>query len=481
MTLKGIRDYYLKQPALVAYMLQSTEYEVVPYLKWYWRTDDFSRVMHRRTLDLTRRARLLLMALRLGMALQIILAISIFLAAAIWPQRFSEGFAFGAAVLLSYPLVWAHLVVIPLLGAKWLVVKPKNKKAVEASEKIFAGHTGATVAITGSYGKTTMKELLATILSEGKKVAATPANKNVASSHARFARQLDGDEDILLLEYGEGAPGDVIRFARTTHPTHAVITGLAPAHLDKYKTLERAGEDIFSVAGFVPPGQVYVNAESPAAEPFIKKDFVSYSKAGLGGWKVGAVSVGFDGTRFTLKKGSTTLRLHSGLLGKHQIGPLSAAAVLALELGLTPAQVEAGVRKTASYEHRMQPYRLGGAWILDDTYNGNLEGIRAGTELLKDLEAKRKWYVTPGLVDQGKDTSRIHREAGRLIAAARPDIVVLMVNSVTADIRKGLEAAGYAGEIRLEEHPLEFYTNLEQFVTAGDVVLMQNDWTDNYA
>ncbi len=70
---------------------------------------------------------------------------------------------------------------------------------------------------------------------------------------------------------------------------------------------------------------------------------------------------------------------------------------------------------------------------------------------------------------------------GELIAAAAPDIVVLMKNSVTSYIQAGLEKAAYAGEIRIEKDPLSFYTQLDQFVAAGDIVLMQNDWTDNYA
>jgi UDP-N-acetylmuramoyl-tripeptide--D-alanyl-D-alanine ligase len=129
----------------------------------------------------------------------------------------------------------------------------------------------------------------------------------------------------------------------------------------------------------------------------------------------------------------------------------------------------------------MQPYELSGAWIVDDTYNGNLEGIRVGTELLADLKAKRKIYVTPGLVDQGEETEAVHIAAGRLIAASEADLVVLMKNSVTDYIKQGLKEAGYRGEVRVESDPLEFYSNLSHFVAHGDLVVMQNDWTDNYA
>jgi UDP-N-acetylmuramyl pentapeptide synthase len=476
----AFKALFLQHATVIAYMLQSTEYEVGPYLKWYWRTQNFAQVTRRRVLNETRRASLLRDVLRVGMILQVALGLALVIASS-RNSGYPELMYFGIALLISYPVVWAHLVVVPLLLAKWLVAGPASKQAIAESEKLFVGHGGAKIAVAGSYGKTTMKEMLATILAEGKKVAATPANKNVAISHAQFARRLSGDEEVLIIEYGEGAPGDVARFAQTTHPTHAVITGLAPAHLDKYHTLEAAARDIFSVADYILANEVFVSVDSEATRPYLRPNFHTYDHTGIKGWRVSNVDVNQAGTSFVLSKGKKKLSLHSSMLGRHQIGPLSAAAVLAMDLGLTPRQVAAGIAKTSPFPHRMQPYYIGGACIIDDTYNGNLEGIRAGTALLGELTAGRKWYVTPGLVDQGKDTARIHNEVGKLIAAANPDIVVLMKNSVTAHIQKGLAEGKFKGELRVETEPLTFYTNLEHFVSHGDVVLMQNDWTDNYA
>lgn len=472
--------YSWHYPQALVYMLQSTEYQALPYLRWYWQTSNFSTVTYRRTLERTRAARLLLLVLGTGMLLQIALGI---LFVGLWYWRdFMGGWQFGLALLLAYPIVWAHLVVVPLVLGRLFIVKPKQRKAIRRSEKIFASTKGAVLAIVGSYGKTSMKELLLTVLSGDKNVAATPANKNVAISHAYFARQLKGDEDIVIIEYGESAPGDVARFASVTHPTHAIITGVAPAHLDQYKTSERAAEDIFSVTRFVDASKVYVNAESMLSKPFLKDAYRAYDRKGALGWKVSNVSVGLDGTKFTMSKGKRSIALHSGLLGRHQIGPLVLAAALAEQFGLTNQQIKDGIAKTAPFEHRMQPYQLGGAWIIDDTYNGNIEGIRAGTALLKELSAeRRKIYVTPGLVDQGKEGQRVHEEMGMLIADAHPDITVLMQNSATEAIRKGLAMGGYAKEILVIDDPLNFYLNLQTFVAAGDIVLMQNDWTDNYS
>lgn len=477
--MKGVLSFYTPSyPKVLVYMLQSTEYQTSPYLKWYWRTSDFRSVMKRRTLQKTPAARLLLLALRIGMVLQI--AVGLWFVY-LWFDSNSPGmWQFGLALLVSYPIIWAHLVTFPLMLGRLLVVKPKERALIAKSKKIFAEHKATKIAVAGSYGKTTMKELLGTVLSEGKNVAITPANKNVASSHAVFASKLKGDEDVLVIEYGEGRPGDVKGFAETTHPNLGVITGIAPAHLDHYPSLRAAGEDIFSLADFLEDKSVYVNAESDAAKDFIKDSHIPYTSTGVAGWKISSISVGFEGVKFALSHGDKKLKLHSGLLGRHQIGPLAAVAVIADKLGLTKQQIETGIAKTVSFEHRMQPRHIRGAWIIDDTYNGNIDGIKAGLALLSELPAKRKIYVTPGLVDQGAETERVHVEMGKLIASANPDKVVLMDNSVTSYIRRGIDEAGYEGEISIEDNPLDFYTNIDQFLASGDVLMMQNDWTDNY-
>ena len=462
----------------VVYMLQNTEYHIWPYLRWFWRTQDFSKVERRRQLQRTKPARTLLLTLWCGMALQILVGL---LLIGLWYWHgLTGGWAFGLALIISYPVVWAHLILVPLVIGRFFIIKPRERWLVIHSEQIFKNHKGFKVAIAGSYGKTSMKEVLLAVLGESKKVAATPANKNVTVSHAEFARSLSGDEDILLIEYGEGAPGDVSRFAATTHPTHAVITGLAAAHLDRYKTIERASKDIFSVAQHLKPEHVFVNTESPTTEPFLKPGFNRYDQRGALDWKVSDVTINIEGLAFTITKGKRQLELKSALLGRHNIGTLCLAAALAGLLGLSDDAITKGVSLAKPFEHRMQPYQLNGAWVIDDTYNGNLEGIRAGTTLLRELKAKRKLYVTPGLVDQGQATQEIHEEVGRLIAASGADTVVLIKHSVTDFIKAGLAAGGFQGELIIEPDPLEFYSNLSQFVAVGDLIMMQNDWSDNY-
>lgn len=477
---KRVLSFYSPRYAVsLIYMLQSTEYQIGPYLKWYWRTTDFRNVMYRRQLVRTKAALLLLGTLMGGMCLQIIAGLTLIW----WWNNYGlvGGWQFGLALLISCPVVWAYLITVPLLLAKVFIVWPRNMVYIHQSKKIFKNHPGVKIAVAGSYGKTSMKELLKTVLSEGKEVRATPANKNVASSHAKFARTLSGKEEVVILEYGEGGPGDVVKFANTTAPTMGVITGIAPAHLDQYPSLEAAANDIFSLADYLKSKNVYVNEESEAAQPYIKPGQITYSSNEVDGWKISDVKVTIEGTSFVMKRGKETLKLKSGLLGKHNVGPLAAVAAIAHKLRLTKAQIETGVAATQPFEHRMQPRKVGAAWIIDDTYNGNIDGIKAGLELLKTLPAQKKTYVSPGLVDQGKENKNVHLKMGELIAGASPDKVVLMRNTAAPFIQQGLDKAGYKGTVLVEEDPLGFYSNVDQFVAAGDIVMMQNDWTDNYS
>lgn len=473
-----LRMYLPSFPKIVVYMLQSTEYQVGPYLRWLWRTKDFRQVMHRRTIVMTGPARMLMWAMRTGLTIEYAASIWLF----VWALGEHKHLIWPIAVILvfSAPVLWAHLIVLPLLAGRYFISSPGQKRQIKHSERIFKEHKAIKIAVAGSYGKTTMKEMLMTVLSEGKKVAATPANMNVAISHARFAKTLKGNEDILIIEYGEGAPGDVRKFTNVTQPDIGVITGLAPAHLDKYKTLQAAGEDIFSLAEYLKPEDVYVNDESEAAKVFIKDGYNRYGSKRVAGWTISDIKVGLDGTSFIMKKSQKTLNLKSRLLGRHQVGPIALVAALAEELGLNEQQIEAGIAKIKPFEHRMEARQVAGAWILDDTYNGNIDGMMAGLALLKELPAKRKIYITPGLVDQGAESDKIHQGLGRAIAEADPDMVVLMKHSVTEDIQKGLKAGSYQGQVIIEDDPLNFYNNLDQFIAAGDLVMMQNDWPDQY-
>lgn len=471
--------YSLKTPVYFVYMLQQVEYNPRKFLDWletvFKDNQPLKSVMYRK--NLTRTAKALLLLGYSYLLLVLLLLGAFFLADPDLSVWFYAAYI-GSAIVIYPFLLELTLSVLALLA--WvLLVRPAQKRQINKAATLYAQHKATKIAVIGSYGKTTMKELLHTILSEGMNVASTPGNKNTALSQARFVQSLKGDEEVLLVEFGEGQPGDVLSMTRVVKPDYAVVTGLAPNHLDAYPSLKVLAEDILSVVN-EKNTKTYTSAESELLQKYAPKKAEKFSSKEVMGWKISQVVVSVTQSTFTMKKGKETLHITTGLLGRHQVAPIAFGAALAHELGLTAKQIEAGCAKVKPFEHRMQPRSLQGAWIIDDTYNGNIEGMVAGLKLLGELDFKRKMYVTPGLVDQGEETEQVHTKLGETIAAIQPDVVVLMDNSARPVIEKAMKKNKFAGELRIEKKPLEFYLNIEHQLAAGDLILMQNDWTDNY-
>jgi UDP-N-acetylmuramoyl-tripeptide--D-alanyl-D-alanine ligase len=458
-------------PYIFIYMLQQVEYRPSSFIKWLNRLPNIHRVMLRQQLILTVKS-LALLVIAYGVWLA-----TIFLAIMLTTYGY---YHLAILCLTLNPLITIVILVILSFTARILIVNPLEYKIINLAKKKIQSSKATKIAVIGSYGKTTMKTLLETVLLDALNVKATPGNKNVLISHARWVNELDGNEQVLIFEYGEANPGDIYRMAEFSKPNMAIITGLAPAHMENYGSLDSISADFADIWQFMSPENIYTNAESPELNSRLRGKH-SYSIDGILGWKVSNINATVEGIEFILSKKTEKLHLRSGLIGLHQVGPLCAVAIIAKRLGLSNEQIEYGIAKTKPFEHRMQPYRLSGAWIIDDTYNGNLEGAKAGLRLLKELKTQgKKIYVTPGFVEQGDMKQSVHMEFGKEIAKSNPDIVVLMKNSTTEYTLKALVENGYSGNVTTETNPLKFYTNLEHIVANGDIVLMQNDWTDNY-
>lgn len=460
----------------LVYMLQASEYDVREYFAWLSRVKDFRTVEQRKQLEFTKKARVLL---ALGSVFWVfLLATAVGLALAVpWPY----GFLLGVPFALASPFILACSLAVFVALGRALIQKPiENRMARETAQRL-AGHRALKIAIAGSFGKTSMREILKTVLAEGKKVAAPPHSYNTPAGIAAFAKTLEGDEEVLIFELGEYYPGDVKRLAEIVQPTLGIITGVNEAHLQKFKSLEKTAQTIFELADFLGDKPVYINGESELAQEHARPGHIVYSRGGVGGWQVSNARSDLSGTVFTLTRGDETLQLSSKLLGLHQVGPLAAAAVVALELGLTAEQIQAGIAKTAPFVHRLEPRTDSeGVTMLDDSYNGNPDGVRAVIAFLASLPGRRI-YVTPGLVEMGARSEQVHREIGRELAEAGIEKVVLIRNSVTPFIEQGLKERGYTGDVVFFEDGPSAFAALPQMTTKGDIVLLQNDWPDQYA
>lgn len=466
--------YHVRYPRSLVYMLQASEYNIQDYFAWYADTNDFAHVERRKTFVGSLKGRVMLVCAWLILLGTYILAIR-----SLWLFASPTNYIVCVGLILLAPFLLAYLIIIPL-GIIKIIQYPVEQRILKTAKKKIHSHRGLKIAIAGSFGKTSMREILKTVIQQGKKVAAPPHSYNTPLGISTFAETLGGDEDVIIFELGEYYPGDIRKLCELIHPDIGIITGVNEAHLKKFKTLDRTADTIFELSEYVAPEKLYVNGENQLAKARADKNII-YDRTGVADWHVKNASSDLTGTSFSLTKGGTTIKMESSLLGMHQIGPLAVAAEIATQVGLSPNEIEQGIKRTAPFEHRLYPIKDStGVITLDDSYNGNPDGVNAVIAFLASLKNHRRFYVTPGLVEMGDRTESVHKTIGRKLAEAEIEKVVLVKNSVTPFIEQGLKESHYRGEILWFDDALTAFRALPNITVAGDVVLLQNDWPDQY-
>lgn len=458
----------------LAYMLQASEYDIRNFWLWHERVRDFTRVENRKQLVLTPKASILLASGWIAVAAAV--------AAALYALVFLVSpwnYIIALVLLVEAPLFALCGTVLITLVLRFFQI-PIEILRTTRTRRNLARHPGVKIAIAGSYGKTSMREILRTVLSAGKIVASPPGSHNTPLAVSSFVDSLKGDEDVLIFELGEYYPGDVWKLSDMVQPDIGIITGVNEAHLEKFGSLETTAKTIFELSEWLGDKPLYVNGENEAARKHAPKHAVLFGREGTGEWRAEYPHTDLSGTRFRLSRKELHLDVASKLMGLHMVGPLSVAADIAFKLGLTPDQLRVGLASTEPFEHRLQLRSSeGGITTLDDSYNGNPDGVKAVIEFLSSLQGRRI-YVTPGLVEMGKRNEVVHKEIGRELARAGIEKTVLIRNSVTRHIEEGLKEAGYKGEIVWFDDGLTAYKALPSMTVAGDIVLLQNDWPDQY-
>ena len=478
--------YHPQYVRALIYMLQANEYYPFEYLAWYHRTSDFANIEKRKHLVYTTKATLLSTFAWISLVWSFVTSAYVAYATGL-PGILAAIVGFVVApFIVPYTL---FLLIIFLNTAQ----KPIEAFIIAQAKKKLRKHPAIKIGIAGSFGKTSMREILKTVLSQGKRVASPGGSHNTPLAISRFVRSLSGDEEVLVFEFGEYYPGDIRKLCEFVEPDWGVITGVNEAHLERFGTLKQASDTIFELArylekkpisprhGSVSLGSpIYINADGVSAEFKDSTSMIPYNKLGADTWKVESSFTNIEGTTIDFWHENKQIRIHSKILGLHSVGPIAAAADIASKIGLTDEQIKRGLAETKPFDHRMQPRVDGGVIWIDDSYNGNPDGAAAAIEFLKTLQGRRRWYVTPGLVEMGSRKEEIHREMGRRLAEAGIEKVVLIRDSVTPFIEEGLKAAQYVGDIVWFDYGPTAFNALPKMAIEGDVILIQNDWPDQY-
>jgi UDP-N-acetylmuramoyl-tripeptide--D-alanyl-D-alanine ligase len=394
----------------------------------------------------------------------------------------------GLALAGALPAVYltvATLLLYPVQAAvKWGIVQAATVRLRQRRDLIVVG-------ITGSYGKTSTKEILATLLGARYRVCKTAASVNTPVGIARTVlRGLRPDHQVFVVEMGAYVPGNIRTLARLARPRLGILTAIGEQHLERFGSVENIGKTKYELIEALPAdGLAVFNADNAGCRALAARTrHVPVRTYGLE-MADGTPDLTADdihtsprGTEFTVRAtGYGEARFVVPLLGRHNVSNVLAATAVALELGMTLEEVAAAAQRLEPVEHRLQLIPgSGGVTVIDDAYNSNPAGARAALAVLAEFPG-RKVLVTPGMVELGALEAERHAEFGRE-AAAVCDYIILVGSKRTAAIADGARAAGFPAE-RLFVVPglKEGTAQLGRLVAAGDVVLFENDLPDQYS
>jgi len=360
---------------------------------------------------------------------------------------------------------------------------------ITKAKRMLSSSDVKIIGIAGSYGKTTMKSVLLSVLSTKLQVIATPESVNTPIGIAQWlVRTLKKETDVAVIEYGEHYKGDIAGLCEVFPPDIAVLTGINEAHLERLKTLGTSIATMFEIVEHAKPhAHIILNADDEHIKSSYKiyeKDkqvfFYSSINDPLSQMRVSKRVFDEEKLRWTcVIEGVGTVTIP--LLGEYAIGDCLAALMVGKILGLTNEDMKKGLIGIKPVPHRLEPIQgKGDVLVIDDSYNGNPDGVSEAIRVLARFKKRRKVFITPGLVEIGSKTASIHERIGRELAGVA-DRVILIKNSVTSFIEKGLNSEKFD-----ETHIIWFNTaeeahaSLSSVVQAHDVVLFQNDWGDQY-
>ncbi|MFB6291543.1 MAG: UDP-N-acetylmuramoyl-tripeptide--D-alanyl-D-alanine ligase [Candidatus Bipolaricaulia bacterium] len=335
-----------------------------------------------------------------------------------------------------------------------VLVKNTEKALIEAAANYRNNFDIPIVGITGSWGKTTTKEVVASILSEAGKVHKTPGNYNTEYGLPLSLLEMEPGADFGVFELGLQYPGDVERLSKVLSPTIGLITGVGKVHSENFPSVkEIAVEKLKLSKGMARGSKIIVGADSRTLVERARKNdnyrFIEFGKKKAGGKYFSTeVSVrGTDGIYFLLNLAGETmepprerhkfpLSLESNLLSRANVRNILGASALSLELGISPSCIREGVN-IDPLPQRLNPLDFNGGTVIDDTYNANPAATKNALDLVAKIDSRsRKIFVLGDMKELGDKAARYHEELATHVRKAGIDRILAVGELTKALIDK---------------------------------------------
>lgn len=279
------------------------------------------------------------------------------------------------------------------------------------------------VGITGSNGKTTLKELTAACLAQAGSTLATEGNLNNDIGMPLMLTRIEAEHRYAVLEMGANHLGEIAYLTSLAEPDVVAITNAAAAHLEGFGSIKGVATAKAEILrGNTRPGVAVLNADDDYYKYWkTLVDDVETLSFGIDSVAdVGAVEIVADGagSSFQLRLGNNRVDLRLSLPGRHNVRNACAAAAIAMSLGVAAEQIQTGLEKVTPASGRLQPLAgLNACSLYDDSYNANPYSVAAAAEFLASLEGE-SWLVLGDMGELGDDSARLHRDVGKAVKRA---------------------------------------------------------------
>lgn len=378
--------------------------------------------------------------------------------------------------------------ILPLLSN--LINKPiesviNNRYINEAKNIIHSLPNLTVIGITGSYGKTSTKFFLGSLLSEKYNVLITPESYNTTMGVVKTVRgSLNATHDIFVCEMGAKGVGEIKEICEIVNPKHSMITSIGPQHLETFGSIENIIKTKFEIADWISDGTVFLNYDNEYIQSHqINKNTIYY---GIGyapekSYWAQDITVCEDGTEFYVyTRSGESMKFTTKLLGEHNVLNITGAIAIAHTFGLSLSEMVIPIRRLESVPHRMQILPKGNSIIIDDAFNSNPTGAKAALDTLSMFKGLRI-LVTPGMVELGEKEFELNKELGTH-AATRCDYAVLVGEKQAIPIKEGLLEEDFPKEnifvVKTLQEGLKIIDGIEY--DGKKIILLENDLPDNY-
>jgi len=342
------------------------------------------------------------------------------------------------------------------------------------------------IAITGSAGKTTTKEMIASILRRKYRTFKTEGNQNLPNFILWQKRKISPAHRVLVLEYGMSTAGHIRRSCQIIRPNIGVITTVGTAHIGNFggslHRLARAKSEL--IHGMAPYGKLFLNADNPQSKLLQTRGFKgAIYTVGIhrpAHFRARNIRYGSRGMSFTVKLGHQSHQFYIPVLGRHNIYNALFAIAIGYKLGVPPSLIRQGLLTYQKPERRLVVYRLRRqVKVIDDSFSSNPQAAKAAINVLTTIGKGRRIAVLGSMLELGRYTRRGHRMVGAY-AARRKVSDLLTYGPATQHIRAAAIQAGLPR--RRARHFLSrpaLHRHLGRIVTPYSTVLVKGSYKMN--